>query len=48
MISRTSVDGDEITHFQITGITNVSLYKNDGNSISNYEFISFAECNAGL
>ena len=49
MISRNSVDGDEVTHFQITGITNGSLYKNDGaTSISNNDFITFAEGNAGL
>ena len=48
VISRNSVDGDEVTHFQITGITNGSLYKNDGTSISNDEFITFAEGNAGL
>ena len=38
-----------MTHFKITGISNGTLYKNDGTTqISNGTFITFAEGNAGL
>jgi CSLREA domain-containing protein len=49
VISRNSADGEEVTHFKITGITGGSLFKNNGTTpISNGNFITFAEGNAGL
>ena len=49
VISRNAADGAEVTHFKITGITNGTLYKNDGvTQITNGTFITFAEGNAGL
>ena len=49
VISRNVADGVEVTHFKITGITNGTLYKNDGTTqITNGTFITFAEGNAGL
>ena len=49
VISRNAADGAEVTHFKITGITNGTLYQNDGTTqISNGTFITFAEGNAGL
>ncbi len=47
--SRNAVDGSEVTHFKITGITNGALFKNDGvTEIHDGDFITFAEGNAGL
>ncbi len=49
VISRNAGDGAEVTHFQITGITNGSLFLNDGTTaIANGDFVSFAQGNAGL
>jgi hypothetical protein len=49
VISRNALDGVEVTHFQITNITNGTLFKNDGTTqINNNDFITFAEGNAGL
>ena len=49
LISRNAVDGDEVTHFKITGITNGSLYQQDGvTGISNNAFITYAQGSAGL
>src|SRR6185295_15549074 len=49
VISRNPVDGAEVTHFKITGITGGSLFKNNGTTqINNGDFITFAEGNAGL
>jgi hypothetical protein len=49
VISRNAVDGAEVTHFKISGITNGTLFKNDGTTaITNNSFITFAEGNAGL
>ncbi len=49
VISRNADDGAEVTHFKITGITNGTLYKNDGTTqINDGDFITFAEGNAGL
>jgi len=49
VISRNAGDGAEVTYFKITGITNGTLYKNDGvTQITNDSFITFAEGNAGL
>jgi hypothetical protein len=43
------VDGGEITHFKITGLTGGTLFKNDGFTvIPNNSFITVAEGNAGL
>ena len=49
VISRNAADGAEVTHFKITGISNGTLYKNDGTTaITNGTFITFAEGSAGL
>jgi len=49
VISRNVVDGAEVTNFKITGITNGTLFQNDGTTqIHNGDFITFAEGNAGL
>ncbi len=49
VISRNAADGGEVTHFKITGISNGTLYQNDGTTqISNGAFITFAQGNAGL
>ena len=49
VISRHAADGLEVTHFKITGITNGTLYQNDGTTpITNGSFITFAQGNAGL
>src|SRR6185436_10105627 len=49
VISRNPMDGDEVTHFQITNITAGVLFQNDGTTpINNGDFITFAEGNAGL
>ena len=49
VISRNAADGAEATHFQITGITNGTLFQNDGTTaIANNSFITFAQGNAGL
>src|SRR5207237_551938 len=42
-------NGSEVAFFKITSITNGTLFKNDGTTpISNNQFITFAEGNAGL
>ncbi len=49
VISRNAADGAEVTRFKITGITNGTLYQNDGTTpIAEGSFITFAEGNAGL
>ena len=49
VISRNAADGVEVTHFQITNITNGTLFKNNGTTqINNNDFITFAEGNQGL
>lgn len=49
VVSRSTADGTEVTHFKITNITNGTLYQNDGTTpISNGDFITFAQANAGL
>ncbi len=49
VISRNAADGAEVTHFKITGISNGTLYQNDGTTqITNGTFITFAQGNAGL
>jgi CSLREA domain-containing protein len=49
VISVNPADGAEVTHFKITGITNGTLFKNNGTTqINNGDFITIAEGNAGL
>jgi len=49
VISRNAVDGPEVTHFKITGITGGTLYQNNGTTaIPDGSFITFAQANAGL
>ena len=49
VISRNANDGAEVTHFKITAITGGSLFQNNGSTgISDGDFITFAEGNAGL
>ncbi len=49
VISRNAGDDAEVTHFKITGITNGTLFQNDGaTQINNGDFITFAQGNAGL
>lgn len=49
VISRNAVDGAEITNFKITGITNGTLFLNNGSTqINNGDFISAVQGGAGL
>src|SRR5258708_24520464 len=49
VISRNAVDGAEVTHFKITGITNGALFQTDGTTpIANNAFITFAQAHAGI
>jgi CSLREA domain-containing protein len=49
VISRNAADGAEVTNFKITGITNGTLFQNDGTTqINNNDFITFAQGHAGL
>jgi uncharacterized protein YjlB len=49
VITRSAADGDEVTHFKITGITNGTLYLDDGTTaIAEGDFITAAEGAAGL
>src|SRR5438309_1349989 len=49
VISRNAADGNEVTHFQITNITNGTLFQNNGvTPINNGDFITFAQANSGL
>jgi uncharacterized repeat protein (TIGR01451 family) len=49
VVTRNPVDGAEVTHFKLSGITNGTLFKHDGTTpIANNTFITFAEANAGL
>jgi hypothetical protein len=48
-ISRNPVDGDEVTHFKITNITNGTLFQTDGTTpINNGDFITYAQASTGL
>ncbi|MCP4666332.1 MAG: hypothetical protein GY849_08185, partial [Deltaproteobacteria bacterium] len=48
-IARNAVDGVEVSHFRISGITNGTLYLADGaTEISDDSFITYAEGVAGL
>jgi hypothetical protein len=43
------IDGNTVTHFQITGITNGTLFQNDGvTQINNGDFITAADAAAGV
>lgn len=49
VISRNAADSTGVTHFKITGITNGTLFQNNGTTqINNGDFITFAQGNAGL
>lgn len=49
VITRNVVDGAEVTHFRITGITNGSLFQNNGTTpIPDGSFITVAQGGAGL
>lgn len=49
VLSRNAVDGAEVTHFQITGLTNGALFLNNGvTPVANNSFVTFAQGNAGL
>ncbi|WP_052130209.1 S-layer homology domain-containing protein [Ureibacillus sinduriensis] len=49
VITRNAVDGAEVTHFKITGITGGMLYQNDGaTEIKNGDFITASEGGSGL
>ncbi len=49
VITRNAADGDEVTHYKITGITGGTLYKNDGTTqITDGTFITIAEGASGL
>ncbi|MDX1961591.1 MAG: S8 family serine peptidase [Pirellulales bacterium] len=49
VITRSSADGAEVTHFQITNITNGTLYLNDGVTVvANNSFVTAAQGTAGL
>ena len=39
MISRNAADGAEVTHFKITGITNGTLFLNDGTTPVNDSYV---------
>jgi hypothetical protein len=49
VISRNPADGNEVTHFKISGITGGTLFQNDGATfIGNNSFITVAQGTAGL
>jgi co-chaperonin GroES (HSP10) len=49
VVSRNATDGTDVAFFKITGITNGTLFQNNGTTaINNGDFISFAQANAGL
>ncbi len=49
VVTRNTADGPEVTHFKIFGITNGSLFQNDGvTPIADGAFITVAQGNAGL
>ncbi|MDP4549221.1 VCBS domain-containing protein, partial [Marinobacter sp. MDS2] len=49
VITPNPADGSEVTHYKVTGITDGTLYKNDGvTQIINGDFITVAEGSAGL
>ncbi len=49
VVSRNAVDGPDVNFFQITNITGGTLFLNNGTTqISNGNFITYAQANAGL
>ncbi len=49
VIGRHPNDGNEVTHFQISGLVGGTLFKSDGvTQIANGNFITFAEAQAGM
>ncbi|WP_201863682.1 tandem-95 repeat protein [Microvirga soli] len=49
VISRNALDGAEVTHFKVTGITGGTLYLSDGvTAVTNGAFITGAQAQAGL
>lgn len=49
VISRNAADDAEVANFKITGITGGTLYQSNGSTaITNGDFITFAQANAGL
>ena len=49
VVSRNAVDGAEVSHYQITNISNGSLFLNDGSTaISNGDFVTHAQAASGL
>ena len=49
VVTRNPLDGAQVTHFKITGITNGTLFQNDGTTpIAGNSFITVAQGNAGL
>jgi hypothetical protein len=49
VVSRNAVDGPEVTHVQVTGITGGTLFQNNGTTpIANGAFITIAQGAAGL
>jgi cytochrome oxidase Cu insertion factor (SCO1/SenC/PrrC family) len=49
VVSHNPVDGAEVGFVKITGITNGTLFQNDGTTaINNGDFITFGQANAGL
>jgi hypothetical protein len=49
VITRNTADDDEVTHYKITGITNGTLFLNDGTTpVSNGGFVTVAQGAAGL
>lgn len=49
VLNRHAADGSEVTHFRISGITNGTLFKNDGvTPINNGDFLLFAEGQSGV
>lgn len=49
VVTKSVSDGDEVSHFQVTDITNGSLFLNDGTTpVANGDFLSFDEGGKGL
>ncbi|MDB5336610.1 MAG: regulatory domain of in-like proprotein convertase, partial [Planctomycetaceae bacterium] len=49
VIGRNANDGNEVTHFKVSGVTGGSLFKSDGaTQINNGSFITFAEAQSGV
>ncbi|NQV25160.1 MAG: proprotein convertase P-domain-containing protein [Rhodopirellula sp.] len=49
LIDRNAADGEEVTHFRITGITGGTLFKNDGiTPIANGDYITITDGQAGV